>query len=155
MPDHTHKTTTGRSQTKIQRQRASGAAPNLHTTPQPQLRLHKIVFHLEACMHKSIILVLPSPACIAHNSVLLLHDYCAVYDPPRPPPAYAIHHTILAMAISCEGQDTAAAQEPRRRTPNAGRHRQSFTAFRSHSQRSDHSHSVARAALTMRERTRR
>jgi len=36
--------------------------------------------------------------------VLYYCTTCAIYDPPRPPLAYAIHHTILAMAISCKGQ---------------------------------------------------
>ena len=48
-------------------------------------------------MHESIFLVLPPPTCTAHSSAILLHASCAIYDPPRPPPAYAIHHTILAM----------------------------------------------------------
>jgi len=68
------------------------------------LSLYKIFVHFEAFMHESIIRVLPSPTCIAHNSAILLHDHCAIYDPPRPPLAYAIHHTILAMAISCKRQ---------------------------------------------------
>jgi len=45
-------------------------------------------------MHESIIHVVPSPLVLPHNSAILLHDYCAVYDAPR---AYAIHHTILAI----------------------------------------------------------
>ena len=48
-------------------------------------------------MHESIFLVLPPPTCTAHNSAILLHLYCAIYNPPRPPLAYPIHHTILAM----------------------------------------------------------
>jgi len=55
-------------------------------------------------MHESIILVLPSPTGIAHNSAVILHVYGATYDPPRSPLAYAMHHTILAMAISCKGE---------------------------------------------------
>jgi len=69
-----------------------------------ELSLHKIFVHVEAFMHEPIILVLPCPTCIVHNSAILLHDHCAIYDPPRPPLAYAIHYTILAMAISCKGQ---------------------------------------------------
>jgi len=41
----------------------------------------------------------------------LLQYYCttiAHYTPPPPtPPLNAIHHTIFAMAISCEGQGAA------------------------------------------------
>ena len=59
--------------------------------------LYKTVVHFKAFMHESIILVLPPPTCIAHNSAILLHVYCAIYDLPQPPLAYAIHHTILAM----------------------------------------------------------
>jgi len=56
--------------------------------------LYKIFVHFEASMHESIILVLPSPACTAHNSALLLRDRCAIYDthdhPLRMP--YTIHY---------------------------------------------------------------
>ena len=49
------------------------------------------------------ILVLPPP-----GKPTLLQYYCttiALYTPPhRPPPWYAIHHTILVMAISCKRQ---------------------------------------------------
>jgi len=79
--------------------------------------LYKKFFCFEAVIHESIIFVLPSPTCIAHNSVVLLHDYCAIYDPPRPPLAYTIHHTILAMTISCKGQIAIPRdrQRPKRR----------------------------------------
>jgi len=33
-----------------------------------------------------------------------LHTCCAIYDAYPTPPLYAIHNTILAMAISCNGQ---------------------------------------------------
>jgi len=48
-------------------------------------------------MHELIIPVLPSPTGIAHYSAMLVHVYCATYDPPRPFLAYAVHYTILAM----------------------------------------------------------
>jgi len=52
---------------------------------------YKTFFHLEAFVHKSIILVLPLITCIAHTIAILLHDYCAIYDPPPDPPC--ISHT--------------------------------------------------------------
>jgi len=41
----------------------------------------------------------------AYPIVILLHNYCATYAPPLTPSVYAIHHTILVIAISCKGQD--------------------------------------------------
>jgi len=55
-------------------------------------------------MHESIILLVPAPTRIAHTIPLLLHDDCAIYDPPPTPLVYAKRHTILVMAISCKGQ---------------------------------------------------
>jgi len=66
--------------------------------------LYKIFFYFEAFVHESIIPFLPPPTCIAHTIALLLHDYCAIYDSPPTPLVYAIHHTILVMAILCKGQ---------------------------------------------------
>ena len=39
------------------------------------LSLYKRFVHFEAFMHESIILVLPCPTYIAHNSAILLHDH--------------------------------------------------------------------------------
>ena len=39
-----------------------------------------------------------------HIYIILLHDYCAIYDPLPTPLLHAIDHTILVMAISCNGQ---------------------------------------------------
>jgi len=68
--------------------------------------LYKILaFHFKALLWESIILLLPPPpTCKAYPSVIRLHDHCAIHTSPRTPPLYAIHHTILAMAISCKGQ---------------------------------------------------
>jgi len=69
------------------------------------LSLYKIVFHFKALLWESSILELPSPICKAYPIALLLHAQCAIiYAPPPTPPFYAIHHTILVMAISCKGQ---------------------------------------------------
>jgi len=66
--------------------------------------LYKIFVHAEAVVHESIILLLPPPTCIAHTYAILLHDLCAIYDPHPTPFVHAIHHTILAVAISCKDQ---------------------------------------------------
>ena len=47
---------------------------------------------------------MPPPSCKAYPIAILLHDYCAIYNPPTNPLVYAIHHTILTIAISCKGQ---------------------------------------------------
>ena len=44
------------------------------------------------------------PSCKAYPIAIPLHDYCAIYNPPTNPLVYAIHHTTLAIAISCKGQ---------------------------------------------------
>jgi len=54
--------------------------------------------------HRFIIL----PSCKAYPIAILLHDHCAIYAVPSTPLLYAIHHTILVMAILCKGQDAAA-----------------------------------------------
>jgi len=67
--------------------------------------LYKILFHFKALLWESIIVLPPPhPTCKAYPAAILLHDHCAIYAPPPTPPLYAIHHTILVMAISCKGQ---------------------------------------------------
>jgi len=44
--------------------------------------------------------------CRAYPIAILLHDYCATYPLPTDHPFYAIHHTILVMALSCKSQRT-------------------------------------------------
>jgi len=52
----------------------------------------------------------PPPTYKASPIAIRLHIHCAIYalrnirPPPPPPSLYAIHHTILDMAISCKGQ---------------------------------------------------
>ena len=69
-----------------------------------QLSLYKILFRDKALSWESIILLLTPPTCEAYAIEILLHDHCAIHAPPPTPPLNAIHHTILAMAISCKGQ---------------------------------------------------
>jgi len=69
------------------------------------LYVYKILFHCKAFLCESIIILLLPP----HQLQSL--PYCNTIArplrnirPPLPaPPLYAIHHTILAMAISCKG----------------------------------------------------
>ena len=70
--------------------------------------LDKIFVHFEAFVQESIIPLFLTPTCIAHTIAILLHDVCAVYDPPPTPLCYAIHHTILILAISCKGQQVGS-----------------------------------------------
>ena len=46
------------------------------------------------------------PTCKAYPFAILLHDHCAINAPSPTPPSNVIHHTILAMGISCKGQIT-------------------------------------------------
>jgi len=48
--------------------------------------------------------IAPPSTCKAYPIAILLHDHCAIYALPPTPLSYAIHHTILGMAISCKGQ---------------------------------------------------
>jgi len=41
---------------------------------------------------------------VAQLGLTLLHVYCAIHDAPPTPLFFAIHHTILVLAISCNGQ---------------------------------------------------
>jgi len=61
------------------------------------------LFHDKALSWESIIILLTPPTCEAYAIEILLHDHCAIHAPPPTPPLNAIHHTILAMAISCKG----------------------------------------------------
>jgi len=60
-------------------------------------------FVYSGSVHSSILFlafntfIAPPPLCFAIN--------CAIYGfPPHPPPCFAIQHTILVIAISCQGQ---------------------------------------------------
>jgi len=62
----------------------------------------------------------PPPTCKAYPIAILLHDHCAIYALPPTPRQYAIHDTILLMAISCKGQATGGV-EPRAHQVQRGR----------------------------------
>jgi len=70
----------------------------------PQVRLYKILFHFKALLWESIILFMPPTTCKAYPIAKPSHDHCSICAPPPTSPFYDIHHTILVMAISCEGQ---------------------------------------------------
>ena len=66
--------------------------------------LYKIFVHSKVFLHQSIVLLLPPPTCIARAIAIRLHIYCAIYEAPPTPLLCAIHHTIMEMARSCNGQ---------------------------------------------------
>jgi len=68
------------------------------------LSLYKILFRFKALVVGVNHPFIAPPICKAYRIALLLHDDCAIHAPPPTPPVYAIHHTILVMAISCKGQ---------------------------------------------------
>jgi len=49
-----------------------------------RVSLNKRFVYFEAFVHESVIPLPPPPTCIAHTIAVLLHDYSAIYDPPRP-----------------------------------------------------------------------
>jgi len=63
------------------------------------------------CGSQSSFLV-PFPTYKACPIAMLLHDYCAIYDPPATPLVHAMHDIVLAMAISCEGQPATPPPPP-------------------------------------------
>jgi len=69
-----------------------------------RVSLYKILFYFKALLWESIILLVPPSTCKAYPIAVLLHDHCATYASPTDPSLYAIHRTILVMAISCKGQ---------------------------------------------------
>jgi len=68
------------------------------------LSLYKILFHFKAVLWSMSSFYCYPPECNAYNIAILLHAHCTIYVPPPTLPLYAIHHTILMMAISCKGQ---------------------------------------------------
>jgi len=52
--------------------------------------------------------------CKAYPIAIRFHDHCATYAPPTTPPPffYAMHHTILVMAVSCNGQASSLQYSP-------------------------------------------
>jgi len=70
-----------------------------------ELSLYKMLFYfLKLYCGSQSSFYCPPPQCKTYPVAMPLHGYCAIYAPPPPPPVYAIHHTILVMAISCKGQ---------------------------------------------------
>jgi len=69
-----------------------------------QVGLYKIFVYFELFVHESNLLSFLAPPCIPHTVAILLHNDCAVYDPPSTSIMYAIQHTILVITISCKGQ---------------------------------------------------
>ena len=63
-------------------------------------------------MHVNQSSFIAPPTRIAHTIALLLHDYCAIYEPPPTPRLHAIHHKMLVIAISCKGQGALAGVVP-------------------------------------------
>jgi len=69
-----------------------------------QVGIYKIFFHFEAFVHESILLVLPPPLALLTPLQYYCTDIAQNTTLPPTPLLYAIHHTILAIAISCKGQ---------------------------------------------------
>jgi len=76
--------------------------------------LYKIFFHLFLCMHESSIPLSPPPICMSHTAAILLREVLRNIRPPPTLPVQAIHHTRLAITISCKGQPaTPVVKAPR------------------------------------------
>ena len=87
---------------KAKRQQLSPAeAGPVRTRRSWRLQNRVLLRDLYARIHQ--LFIAPPPTRIAYTIGLLLHDNCAIYDPPPTPLVYSIHHTILVMAISRKG----------------------------------------------------
>ena len=66
---------------------------------------YKIFFYFESFVHEPIGISFLPLTCIAHTIATRVHGYCPIYDSPPTSLVYAVHvhHTTLAMAISCKG----------------------------------------------------
>ena len=62
--------------------------------------LYKILFYFTAVLWSISSFYCHHPTRNAYHIAVLLHAHCAIYAPPPTLPLYAIHHTILMMAIS-------------------------------------------------------
>jgi len=81
------------------------------------LAFTRYLLTFNAFVNEPTIISLSPPARKAHTVAIVLRDYCARYTPPPTLRVYAIHHTILVIAISCEGQTichTASISTPHR-----------------------------------------
>ena len=70
------------------------------------------------------------PPCIAHSVAILLHDYCAIYNPPATPVLYVVHQTILLIKISCQSELLASEGGRGRNRRYVLRTRPSMVVFR-------------------------
>jgi len=66
--------------------------------------LYKLLFHFKVFLWESIILLLPSHPQSLHYCNTIARLLSNIRPPPPTYRVYAIHHTILAMTISCKGQ---------------------------------------------------
>jgi len=62
---------------------------------------YKISFQFKALLWESNHPFIAPPTCKANPIAILLRAHFAIYAPPPTPLLYAIHHTILAMAVLC------------------------------------------------------
>jgi len=69
------------------------------------LSLYKILYRFKALLWESIILLFPPPMLQRLPIAIPLHDHCTMHAFPPTSLLYAIHHTMLVMAISCKGLD--------------------------------------------------
>jgi len=75
-----------------------------HPVVKPPLAFTRYCFTSKLHCESLSFLCCPPQTCNAYPVAILLHAHCAMYAPPPTLPVYAIHHTILVMAISCKGQ---------------------------------------------------
>jgi len=88
------------------------------------LSLHKILFHFKfkALVRESIILILPPPHLHSLRYCNTIARPLRNIRPPSTPNGYAIHHTILVMAISCKGQAGTHIHRAAQRSARLQRH---------------------------------
>jgi len=63
-----------------------------HRAARSWFGLFKIFVHSFVCVQESIIPSLPPPIRTTHTTAIVLRDFCAMYEPPRP--SFYVPYTI-------------------------------------------------------------
>jgi len=102
----TKMSTRSSAQTRARRSttRCAGCGRAITQAHGESLGLYKILFHCKAFLWESVILLLPPHLQSLHYCNTIARLLRNIRPSPPTPRLYAIHYTIVVMAISCKGQ---------------------------------------------------
>jgi len=66
--------------------------------------LYRVGLYKTSVHFNALLRAIAPPTCNAHTIAIALHDCCARHAPPPTLLVYAVHRTMLVMAIVCNGQ---------------------------------------------------